>query len=291
MKRTIVLAAVVLVAMLAMMPAASAGVAFTWIGNVTYCSNGTLVPDNWDIYMTNPGHPEFFGQPWHFVTVGSLGYWNAHADGERQDDNDWIWVNVTDPDRRYVGEFTARLGDIYDPGTGFYVKDFCVHEMPVPFTKDLSPGWNLVSLPRTPADNSTSAVLASVDGKYDSVMKYTHGTGFEAVTTTMDPGIGYFIHMTDAGTWLYDGYAYDEMSVGISQGLNMVGWVNSVTSLPDALDSVVGNYRYVARWNTTEQKYEVYDPIAPDGFNDFDTMEGGVGYFIAATAGCTLGYP
>ena len=289
MKQMTVFAGIVIVAMLAMAPAASSGNAFLWMGNVTYCNDtSTPVPAGWHVYMENLNHSEFAGQPWHFMT-DNFWPWNAHSGGEMDSDDDWIYVNVTNHDG-YVGEFTTRLGDIFDTSTGAYIKDFYVHETPMPFAKDLAPGWNLVSLPRTPEDIITSAVLVSINGKYDSVMKYTPATGFVEVTT-MDPGIGYFIHMTEAGTWSYDGYVYESMSVSLSPGLNMVGWVNSDTSLPDALDSIDGSYRYVARWNTTEQKYEVYDPIAPDGFNDFDTMEGGVGYFIAATAECTLGYP
>ena len=109
--------------------------------------------------------------------------------------------------------------------------------------------------------------------------------------TTMDPGTGYFIHMTTAGTWSFDGTAYTDMTAQLMQGLNMVGWTNTSANLPGALNSVAGNYRYVARWNATAQSYEVYVPGAPSEFNYFDTMERGEGYFIAATTSCTLTYP
>ena len=161
---------------------------------------------------------------------------------------------------------------------------------PETFTKPLAFGWNLISLPLTPLDNSTSAVLSGVS--QDAVKSYNAATHQFEDATTMDPGTGYFVHVTTAGTWEYEGTAYTSMTATLSQGLNMVGWTNETGSaLPGALSSIDGNYRYVARWNADEQKYEVYLPGAPTDFNDFATMDRGAGYFIAATAGCTLAYP
>jgi hypothetical protein len=168
---------------------------------------------------------------------------------------------------------------------------------PETFTTSLAPDWNLLSLPLTPLDDSTSAVLGNGTFVYDKVYSYDASTNqFVDVTDgTMETGVGYFVDVTTAGTWSYDGTAYDTMSVPLSQGLNCVGWTNTSADIPDgALDSIAGDYRYVARWNAAEQKYELYDAMAPPGvpeFIDFTTMERGVGYFIAATAGCTLTYP
>ena len=54
---------IVVAMMLAMVSTASAGEAFTWVGNVTYPTNGSWVPDGWPITMTNLNHSEFAGQP------------------------------------------------------------------------------------------------------------------------------------------------------------------------------------------------------------------------------------
>ena len=161
------------------------------------------------------------------------------------------------------------------------------------FEKELVEGWNLISLPLTPKDsNSTDAVLSSMSGKYDAVYKYNAETDkFESVTTgTVEPGIGYFVNVTTADTWSYEGTAYASMTVDLKQGLNLVGWTSTNTSLPDALNSIAGKYNYVAQWDTTSG-YEVYDANAPDGvseFIDFTTMERGSGYWIVAKEGYTL---
>ncbi|MEA1894935.1 MAG: hypothetical protein U9N36_07015 [Euryarchaeota archaeon] len=166
------------------------------------------------------------------------------------------------------------------------------------FTKSLDLGWNLISLPLTPSDSSTSAVLGNGDCTivYGEVYSYDASTNqFVAVTTgTMETGVGYFADVTTAGTWSYEGYAVDSMSTPLSPSLNCIGWTNTSADLPGAIDSIAGDYRYVSRWNAAEQKYELYDPVGetegPE-FIDFTTMERGVGYFVAATDSCTLTYP
>jgi hypothetical protein len=158
-----------------------------------------------------------------------------------------------------------------------------------PFSKPLYEGWNLISLPLVPAeDNSASAVLSTVD--YDAVYRYNATLKqFEDIesTDTMNPGTGYFVHATAACTWEYSGTAYSSMDMSLEQGLNMVGWLNCSKDVGDALSSISGEYYYVARWDTTAGKFEVYNPLAAS-FNDFTAMDRGTGYFISAKQGCTL---
>jgi len=157
------------------------------------------------------------------------------------------------------------------------------------FNKDLYKGWNLVSLPLTPEDSSTNAVLASLTGNYEAVYKYdTSSHGF-VQANTMVPGTGYFINMTANDTWTYEGSAYTTMAASLEQGLNMVGWLNCTQdSISAALSSIEGSYRYLARWNTSLQNYEVYVPGAPEIFHEFSVLTRGEGYFIAAKQSDTL---
>ena len=291
MRRRIGIAEIIVVAiMLVSMPTASAG-AFSWVGNVTYSTTGEWIPDGWTIKMENLNET-YVTEPWSQIT-GQYWLWNGHNDGETTlGDATWIYVNVTSSDERWFGEFTARLGDM-EYFAGNYIHHITVYEQPLPtetFTKSLPAGWNLISLPLTPSDNNASAVLSGVS--YNAVMSYDATSKQFEDASTMDPGIGYFVYVTTAGTWEYEGTAYESMTASLSQGLNCVGWVNETDSaLPGALDSIAGNYRYVARWNAGTQSYEVYLPGAPAVFNDFATMDRGEGYFIVATAGCTLTYP
>jgi len=155
------------------------------------------------------------------------------------------------------------------------------------FSKSLSEGWNLISLPLVPEDDSASAVLSTVS--YDAVYRYdATPKQFESIGSAdaMNPGIGYFVHAKADCTWAYSGTPYTSMDVSLKQGLNMVGWLNSTKDV-GVLSSISDCY-YVAQWDATAEKFEVYNPAPPSAFNDFTTMERGTGYFISAKQDCTL---
>ena len=154
------------------------------------------------------------------------------------------------------------------------------------FSKELAAGWSLISLPLTSSNNSAAKVLETV--AHDAVYRYsaTAPKKFESVST-MDPGAGYFVNVTASGqTWTYNGTPYKTMNISLEPGLNMVGWLNCSKSVTDALSSLDGKYNYVAMFNATSKKFEVYNPHAPSVFNDFTMMDRGTGYFISARAGC-----
>ena len=152
------------------------------------------------------------------------------------------------------------------------------------FSKTLYAGWNLISLPLTPSDNSASAVLYGTS--YDAVYNYNATSKQFESADVMNPGTGYFVHTTDDYTWEYSGTAYTSMYTSIEQGLNMVGWLNCLKNVDDGLSSISGDYYYVARWNTSAEKFDVYNPAAPSAFNDFTAMDQGTGYFISAKPDC-----
>jgi|LGVF01.1.fsa_nt_gb hypothetical protein len=171
----------------------------------------------------------------------------------------------------------------------------CGGEGPTPgtFEKELVTDWNLISLPLTSETDMTVAnvIDTSLSGSYDELYKYDatkHSFVSLSSSDTMENGVGYFIHMTSVDTWTYSGDASNSMNVGLSEGLNMVGGLNCSKDITDALSSVEGKYRYVARWDATSHKFEVYVPDVPTAFNDFSTMEPGMGYFVSMKTGGTL---
>jgi len=283
---------IVLAMVLVMVPSASAYAVDT-VGTIKY-ENGDTCPYGWTVCEDNLNQtysPDVWCEP----TDENPPFWNYLVTGKAESNEDYVKVWVTSPDEKWYGEKIVKLADAWEadhPGTGFYEINIVVYEVPVEtetFTKSLPLGWNLISLPLTPLDNSMSAVLSGVS--QDSVKSYNTATHQFEDATTMDPGTGYFVHVTTAGTWEYEGNAYESMTTSLSTGLNMVGWTNTNANLPDALSSITDSYRYVAHWDATSQSFEVYLPGAPAPFNDFTTMERGEGYFIAATAGCTLTSP
>ena len=156
----------------------------------------------------------------------------------------------------------------------------------VTFTKSLPEGWNLISLPLTPTDSGVDTVLSGVT--QNAVKRYDATTKQFEEATTMDPGVGYFVHVTESGgsTWSYQGTSVSSTSPGLTSGLNMIGVPNCTMSVDTAMGTT--DYRYVARWNADAQEYEVYNPVAPSAFHGFTEMEAGEGYFVSAKSDCAL---
>jgi hypothetical protein len=131
------------------------------------------------------------------------------------------------------------------------------------FTKDLPAGWNLISLPLTPTDNSVSTVLSGVS--QNAVKQYNAVTKQFEDAAAMDPGTGYFVHVMAASIMSYTGTPESSTSTELKSGLNMIGVPNCAIDVGTAMGST--DYRYVARWNATAQKFEVYNPNAPPAFH------------------------
>jgi hypothetical protein len=289
-----IVALVIAIAMLATVQSATAydtGEPFAAKGWVHY-ENGTACPHGWHLWMENLNW-DMDGEPWHTTTSFCPPIYDYLKGGSYKTESDYIQVTATSPDGSYSGTNVRMWTDAYN-GVNVMINITVYEVLPEieTFTKPLVSGWNLVSLPLTPTDSSTSAVLGNATIAYDAVKSYNAATNQFEDATTMDPGVGYFVHVTTAGDWVYEGTAFTSMNSDLSTGLNCVGWTNETGSaLPGALSSIEGSYRYVARWNAGTQSYEVHLPDAPAVFSDFTTMDRGEGYFIAATAGCTLTYP
>jgi hypothetical protein len=102
--------------------------------------------------------------------------------------------------------------------------------------------------------------------------------------STMEPGWGYYIYMTEAATLPMTG-TEPSKSIDLIRGWNLVGY-NSCTSqsIVDALKSIEGKYIFV--WAFKNGAWRVYEPANP-GFSDLTTMEPGYGYWIKTTPTCT----
>jgi len=181
-------------------------------------------------------------------------------------------------DMTQVGNFSGVIciGNACDLRDGIFA---CTET----FSKPLPEGWNLISLPLEllPGKESVDEVLGTV--YYDAVYRYDASShNFVDVSGgTMEPGVGYFVHVASPSTWTYNGTPYTQMNVSLAEGLNMIGWINCTKPISEALSSIEGKYWYVARWNATTQEYETYNPVAPPPFNDFDTLEPTTGYWIS----------
>lgn len=274
---------IVVTMMLAMVSGASAFAVDT-TGCIDF-ENGTACPSEqgWSVYVENLDQSIYPEEPWKGYCYGDNGYfwWDYLVVGKAEGASEHIRVWVESPDKRWYGENTSMLSLIWDSVSEHYVMDIVVHERPG-FTNPLPEGWNLISLPITPDDNSTGAVLSTVT--QNAVKLYNATSKQFEDATTMDPGIGYFVHVTNASTWQYYGTSsVDSTSTELKSGLNMIGAPNCTLSVGAAMGTT--DYRYVARWNAATQDYEVYNPVAPSVFHGFTEMTAGEGYFVSANDG------
>jgi hypothetical protein len=275
--------AVIAVAMLVMVPGASAAGAVDTVGTIQY-ENGTTCPYNWTVCWKNLNYtypkeswcePSSFNPPW----------WDYLVVGRSEDTDQYMRVNVTSPDGKWYGENISKIADVKHEMTGFYWVNLVVHEAEVSAESKLVPlktGWNLISLCFAPADSSTSAVLSSISGKYDAVKKWDTSSHSFVNATTMDRGQGYFVYVNTACTWNHTGTnETGSMDIPLKTGLNLVGYpFNRDKNTGDTLSGL--SYYYATLFNTTAQKYvDTYNPAAPAQFNNFQTIEPCMGFWIS----------
>ena len=154
---------------------------------------------------------------------------------------------------------------LYCPWTGMNVADCLI---------PLKAGWNMVSVPVTPADNSVSAVFPGVAVVYtwDPVSK-TYTT-----PTTVEPDTGYWVAVIQDATITVTGVPVTTWTSDIKPGWNMIGSVISNASIAnpnDNPDQSVQPFTYW--WNPVARTYVLTTNIDP-----------GKGYWAASVRDCTL---
>jgi hypothetical protein len=143
---------------------------------------------------------------------------------------------------------------------------------------DLEAGWNMVSIPLTLPDMSVGAVFPS------RLAVYTWDPGNKSYTqpTVIEPEKAYWVAVAQAETVNLRGTGETMVSTGVLAGWNMVGSAFGGAVPVGELDdggsgSVQTNAIY--NWNPEAKAYGVASSIQP-----------GKGYWVAATANCTLDF-
>ncbi len=122
------------------------------------------------------------------------------------------------------------------------------------FSKLLTPGWNLFSLPIIPLDNSLSNVLSSCEGKYEVVWTTTSGNNWRSSKQFFNPlntieyGKSYLIYMNSECNLVVEGYAKYKTTISVTPGWNLVGYP-SIETLP--LIEILSPIDYSVVWTTT----------------------------------------
>jgi len=141
----------------------------------------------------------------------------------------------------------------------------------------LKAGWNMISVPVIPANNSVGAVFPNV------AAVYTWDTGSKSYTvpTIVTPNTGYWVAVAADKTIPVSGIPVSTWTKSIKAGWNMVGSViNSAdfTAPNDNPDASVQGFAYW--WNPTTKAYDYKTTIEP-----------GKGYWVASVKDCQLILP
>jgi hypothetical protein len=150
----------------------------------------------------------------------------------------------------------------------------------------LNQGWNLISLPLQPANNSIDQVLSGVQGKFEAVYSfdtvkssyksYVAG-GDENDLTSLEAGKGYWLYMTEAAELRVTGSPAPS-SISLFEGWNLVG-LNSTAALSatKALESINTKISAVYTFDGASNAYKGY---VPGEVSELTQMEPGRGYWI-----------
>lgn len=171
----------------------------------------------------------------------------------------------------------------------------------------LTPGWNLVSLPSTPSDSAIGAVIDSApqstivlsyqNGEWLSAVR-VEGGGWQGTLTDIVGGYGYWIQTTAFETIETQIPETDTSSVlptaRVVAGWNLLGVVDidqgSVGSAPNGggdPDNYFSNLRWSVAYSYDTRRND-WTRILPDGDNNGDAIANGKGYWVWATAPGTL---
>jgi len=166
----------------------------------------------------------------------------------------------------------------------------------------LLPGWNLVSIPVSPASAVITEVLSSIEGQYDLVYAYdasdaadpwkkynTAAPSFLNDLTEIDATMGLWIRATEPVTLTVSGSVPSSTDISLYTGWNLVGYP-SLTARPmtEALAGIEGKYDLVYAYDAwdTEDPWKKYNTAAPPFLNDLTEMGSGWGYWIRVSEDC-----
>jgi len=189
-----------------------------------------------------------------------------------------------------VGTFSANLTTL-TPGTTYHfrakaVGDGTSYGNDLTFTTTtsgseiqiaLKAGWNMVSVPVTPANNSVNAVFPGAAAVYT----WDPSNRSYLTPTTVDIGKGYWVAVAGDTTITVTGAPVANWTTDIKAGWNMIGSVINNASIISPNDNPDGSLQPFAYW---------WDPLSK-AYQYTTETEPGKGYWVASVSDCKLTLP
>ncbi|MFO7991679.1 MAG: hypothetical protein R6U61_05230 [Thermoplasmata archaeon] len=150
--------------------------------------------------------------------------------------------------------------------------------------EEKSEGWQFISLPILPHDESIEEVLKYIEGSYDKVMHYDSTDGRWETTvvnrtehyndfTEINHTMGFWVHMTSEDTLVIGGNKPVSTDIVLQPGWNMVGYASATDRL--ANDTLPSEVTKIGVFNASREyniEY-IYDLTTY-------TMTAGEGYWV-----------
>jgi hypothetical protein len=158
------------------------------------------------------------------------------------------------------------------------------------FSMALKKGWNLISIPVGPENNTIESVLSSIGGKYTMLRSFDPVEGWKTYDPLhpepeysdlhlIYPDEGYWINMTGDANLTVTGMEMANTQILLAAGWNLIGYPTfTVQGVAGALSSIDGSYELVRTYDT-EAGWMTYDPMHPE-FSDLMQMAPGFGYWV-----------
>jgi len=162
-------------------------------------------------------------------------------------------------------------------------------------------GWNLISICSNMTNKTIIPALSEIDGQYRYVMEW-NGSSQEFLIYSPLAAINpfnefnenksYFIYLIPGSAEINpSGNVFDEMQIFLLFGWNAPTYpYEQQADISGYLSTIPGQYRYVMKWNATEQRFLIYSPLA--AVPEFINISQGEGQFIYIenASGATLKY-
>ncbi|MEA2035894.1 MAG: hypothetical protein U9O94_00190, partial [Nanoarchaeota archaeon] len=163
------------------------------------------------------------------------------------------------------------------------------------FNINLKQGWNLISLPLIPSDQSTSTVLSSIEGNYKKIYYYDsttknwevynpHRTIFDQPNNLLQLNVGrsYWIDISTPTTLTITGYPLTEFSLDLATDWNFIGYPYlRGRNITLALSSIKSQFLRIYSYDSEQQNWDIYKTYeSVYEPNTIQEISPGVGYII-----------
>ncbi|MFH0876427.1 MAG: hypothetical protein V1859_10905 [archaeon] len=160
----------------------------------------------------------------------------------------------------------------------------------------LASGWNLISFPLGLKNESITNAVSGISPSLSIVYRYDGGVTWKSydgaggspdTLSSIAPGKGYWVKMTNSEDLENIGYVLDYVSIPLSSGWNLIGYPKSASrSLTEVFSNITDNLAIVYRYDGGVI-WKSYD--GPGGSPDtLTTLSPGKGYYVKMNNADTL---